>query len=148
MDATGTTHFGGLNHFDQRTAGTGAYANTQFNLEPPDQGLCVGKGFVVETVNTAIRVRSAATGALITQAMPLNQFIPGWVEGVQQSEKPELIRFRCADRGVEQEMMTRRRGKKYRGAQRPAASRGAHHFGDLGVTEHALQFDLMPCLAL
>ena len=74
VDATGTTHYAGLNHFDQRTAGTGAYVNTQFSLEPPDQGLCVGKGFVVETINTAIRVRSAATGALITNAEPLNQF--------------------------------------------------------------------------
>jgi hypothetical protein len=74
VDATGTTHYAGLNHFDQRSAGTGAYAGTQFSLEPPDQGLCVGKGFVVETINTAIRVRSAATGALITNAEPLNQF--------------------------------------------------------------------------
>jgi hypothetical protein len=74
VDATGTTHFEGLNHFDQRSAGTGAYANTQFSLEPPDQGLCVGKGFVLETVNTALRVRSASNGALLTAAMPLNQF--------------------------------------------------------------------------
>ena len=74
VDATGTTHFGGLNHYDQRVAGTGAFTNTQFSLEPPDQGLCVGNGFVVEAVNTVIRVRNAATGALITDAMPLNQF--------------------------------------------------------------------------
>ena len=74
MDATGTTHYGGLNHFDQRTAGAGVWTNTQFSLEPPDQGLCVGNGFVVETVNTVIRVRNASTGALITQAEPLNQF--------------------------------------------------------------------------
>ena len=26
--------------------GTGQYVNTQFSLEPPDQGLCVGNGFV------------------------------------------------------------------------------------------------------
>lgn len=74
VDSTGTTHYGGLNHFDQRMAGTGVWANTQFSLEPPDQGLCVGKGFIVETVNTAIRVRNASNGALITQAEPLNQF--------------------------------------------------------------------------
>ena len=58
VDATGTTHFGGLNHFDQRFAGTGDYTNTQFSLEPPDQALCVGNGFVVESVNTAIRVKN------------------------------------------------------------------------------------------
>ncbi len=73
VDATGTTHFGGLNHFDQRFAGTGVFANTQFSLEPPDQGLCVGNGFVVETVNTAIRARNAA-GTVLADATPLNQF--------------------------------------------------------------------------
>src|SRR4029078_4158385 len=30
VDATGTTHFGGVNHFDQRFSGTGDYTNTQF----------------------------------------------------------------------------------------------------------------------
>ena len=68
-----TTHFDGLNHFDQRFAGTGDYANTQFSLEPPDQALCVGNGFVVESVNTAIRVRNTA-GAALTAPLPLNQF--------------------------------------------------------------------------
>ena len=43
VDATGTTHFGGVNHFVQRFSGTGGYVNTQFSLEPPDQGLCVGR---------------------------------------------------------------------------------------------------------
>ena len=52
--------FAGINHLDQRTAGTGAYAGTQFSLEPPDQALCVGNGYVVESVNTAIRVYSAS----------------------------------------------------------------------------------------
>lgn len=72
---TTAQHFGGLNHFDQRFAGTGTYANTQFSLEPPDQALCVGNGKVVESVNTAIRVRNAADGAVLGGgAMPLNQF--------------------------------------------------------------------------
>ncbi|MDE3228936.1 MAG: hypothetical protein KGO05_03565, partial [Chloroflexota bacterium] len=46
--------FAGLNHFQQRYAGTGSYAGTQFSLEPPDQALCVGNGFVVESINTAV----------------------------------------------------------------------------------------------
>jgi hypothetical protein len=71
--ATGTAHFEGLNHFDSRFAGTGDYTNTQFSLEPPDQALCVGGGFVVESVNTVIRVRSTS-GANLTPAMPLNDF--------------------------------------------------------------------------
>src|SRR5262249_53480801 len=48
--------FDGINHADQRFAGTGRFVNTQFSKEPPDQGLCVGNGFVVEPVNTAIAV--------------------------------------------------------------------------------------------
>src|SRR5205807_4251717 len=50
----GFSGFPGLTHRDQRRAGTGAYSNTQFSLEPPDQGLCVGNGFVLELVNTAL----------------------------------------------------------------------------------------------
>src|SRR5262249_48720164 len=50
----GFSGFNALDHFDQRNAGTGAFVNTQFSLEPPDQGLCVGNGFVVETINTAL----------------------------------------------------------------------------------------------
>jgi hypothetical protein len=63
----------GLTHADQRLAGTGAYVNTQFSLEPPDQGLCVGGNFVLETVNTALRVKSTS-GANLTAPTALNQF--------------------------------------------------------------------------
>ena len=42
----------GLNHRQQRLANGG----NQFSLEPPDQGLCVGNGFVVEAVNSVLRV--------------------------------------------------------------------------------------------
>lgn len=74
VDASnGTLHFGGLNHFDNRFAGTGSYANTQFSLEPPDQALCVGGSWVVESVNTVVRVRTMA-GGNVTAAMPLNDF--------------------------------------------------------------------------
>ena len=38
----------GLNHFDTRFSNEG----NQFSTEPPDQGLCVGNGFVLETVNS------------------------------------------------------------------------------------------------
>jgi hypothetical protein len=43
----GTTGFAGLNHYDSRNASHG----NQFSLEPPDQGLCAGNGFIVEAVN-------------------------------------------------------------------------------------------------
>src|SRR6266511_6053691 len=44
--------FNGLTHRDQRLANGG----NQFSLEPPDQGLCVGNGFILETVNDVLRV--------------------------------------------------------------------------------------------
>jgi len=46
------TSFDGINHFQHRTANNG----NQFSLEPPDQGLCVGGGHIVEAVNDAFRV--------------------------------------------------------------------------------------------
>src|SRR5262249_15479130 len=67
------TGFNGLTHADQRLAGTGKYVNTQFSLEPPDQGLCVGNGFVVEPVNDAFRV-SDEHGKALTATTALNQF--------------------------------------------------------------------------
>jgi hypothetical protein len=81
-DATAGAGFDGLNHFNQRTAGTGDYVNTQFSLEPPDQALCVGGGFVLESVNTALRVRSTA-GANLSASVALNQFF---------GLKPEIVR--------------------------------------------------------
>jgi hypothetical protein len=44
--------FEGLNHYQQRFARGG----NQFSLVPPDQGLCVGNGFVVEAVNDALNI--------------------------------------------------------------------------------------------
>ncbi len=60
----------GLNHRDQRLANGG----NQFSLEPPDQALCVGNGFVVESTNSVLRVRRASDGAALTGAQDLNTF--------------------------------------------------------------------------
>lgn len=46
------TGFEGLNHYQQRYARGG----NQFSLEPPDQGLCVGNGYVLEAVNDVLNV--------------------------------------------------------------------------------------------
>src|SRR6266568_4503479 len=67
------TGFNGLSHADQRNAGTGVYVNTQFSLEPPDQGLCVGNGFVVEPINTAFAVYDTH-GNAVTGVNALSQF--------------------------------------------------------------------------
>jgi hypothetical protein len=46
------TSFEGLNLFQQRYARGG----NQFTVEPPDQALCVGSGFVLEAVNDVLNV--------------------------------------------------------------------------------------------
>jgi hypothetical protein len=92
-----TFGFNGLNHFDQRFAGTGAYLNTQFSLEPPDQGLCAGNGFVVETINDAIAVYDTSGNAL-TGAEALNQFwgLAPEINRVTGVTGPEVSDPRCA----------------------------------------------------
>jgi hypothetical protein len=64
------TSFDGLNHRDQRTANNG----NQFSLEPPDQGLCVGGGHVVEAVNDVFQVYNA-DGSDQTGVVDLNTFL-------------------------------------------------------------------------
>ena len=74
--------FNGITHRDQRLAGTGSYTNTQFSLEPPDQGLCTDGTDVVEVVNNGLRVFTTA-GSLLTATIALSQFF---------KRSPEVIR--------------------------------------------------------
>src|SRR5579863_7757340 len=53
---TGFSGFNGITQLDQRLAGGG----NQFSIEPPDQGLAAGNGFVVEAVNLAVAVYSTS----------------------------------------------------------------------------------------
>jgi hypothetical protein len=53
---TFNTGFEGLNLYQQRYARGG----NQFTVEPPDQGLCVGNGYVVEAVNDVLNVFNAS----------------------------------------------------------------------------------------
>jgi hypothetical protein len=53
---TFVTAFEGLNHYQQRYARGG----NQFSVEPPDQGFCVGNGYVVEVVNDVLNVFNAS----------------------------------------------------------------------------------------
>jgi hypothetical protein len=64
-----TLSFAGLDGFDQRYANGG----NQFSVEPPDQGLCVGNGFVVEALNDVFRVWDTG-GAPRTGVIDLNSF--------------------------------------------------------------------------
>ena len=79
--------FDGLDHADQRTAGTGAYMNTQFSTEPPDQGFCVGNGFALETINTALAVYRGADGKLLSGPTALSQFF-GLAPEVRRTTPP------------------------------------------------------------
>jgi hypothetical protein len=66
------TSFQGLNFHDQRFANGG----NQFSVEPPDQGLCAGNGFVLESVNDVLQVYDASGNALLNggNAVDLNTF--------------------------------------------------------------------------
>jgi len=63
------TNFQGLNFHDQRYANGG----NQFSVEPPDQGLCAGRGFIVEAVNDVLRVYHS-NGTPATPVTDLNTF--------------------------------------------------------------------------
>jgi hypothetical protein len=65
-------NFQGLNFHDQRFANGG----NQFSVEPPDQGLCAGSGYVVEAVNDVIQVYDTSGNSLLNggNAVDLNSF--------------------------------------------------------------------------
>ncbi len=70
---TQNQHFSGfpaLDHFDSNTASNG----NQFSLEPPDQGLCVGGNFVIETINDVTAVYSASSHTILSGPTALNAF--------------------------------------------------------------------------
>jgi hypothetical protein len=84
--------FLGLNHRDQRLANGG----NQWSLEPPDQGLCVGNGFVVETVNSVIRVWGT-NGNPLTGVQDLNTFFgyPAAIDRTTGVAGPNVIDPQC-----------------------------------------------------
>jgi len=89
----------GITHRDQRLANGG----NQFSLEPPDQGLCVGNGFVVEAVNSAIQVRGSRHGGALTGVEDLNTFFgyPAAIDRTTGVVGPNVIDPVCLyDRSV------------------------------------------------
>ena len=70
--AVGPQSFVGLDHYDQRIL---ADNNNQFSLEPPDQALAVGSGFVVEVVNNALQVYKPNGTALLAAPVSMNRFM-------------------------------------------------------------------------
>lgn len=65
------TNFAGLNFHNQRRDADGG---NQLSLEPPDQGLCVGNGEVIEPINDLFTTYNAATGQQTGAYESLNQF--------------------------------------------------------------------------
>jgi len=62
--------FTGLTHLQQRTARNG----NQFSTEPPDQGLAVGSGFVLEAVNSALNVYDTNGIQRLVRPVALSEF--------------------------------------------------------------------------
>ena len=62
--------FTGLTHLQQRTARNG----NQFSTEPPDQGLAVGDGFVLEAVNSALNVYDTNGIQQLLRPVALSEF--------------------------------------------------------------------------
>jgi len=77
--------FNAISHRDQRRSNNG----NQFSLEPPDQGLAVGNGFVVEAVNDAVRVFSTA-GTALTGTVALSSFL-GLPPEIDRSKTPVVF---------------------------------------------------------
>jgi len=67
--ASGDTTFAGINHHEQRFQVDGG---NQWSLEPPDQALCVGGGYVFEAVNNAVAVYDTSGNQLAMDS--LNHF--------------------------------------------------------------------------
>lgn len=63
------TDWHGLDHRATRLADGG----NQFSGEPPDQGLCAGGGYVLESVNQAVRIYDS-NGTPLSGVVSLNQF--------------------------------------------------------------------------
>ena len=84
--------FDGLNAFDTRYANNG----NQKSHEPPDQGLCVGNGYVLESVNAALRVFDLK-GTPLTPAIDLNTFFgyPPEYDRVTELQGPKVFDPTC-----------------------------------------------------
>ena len=73
--------FEGLNLYQQRYARGG----NQFSLEPPDQGLCVGNGYVLEVVNDVLNVYDANTGQSVLPDNTATNIVSGLPRNVNHA---------------------------------------------------------------
>jgi hypothetical protein len=73
--------FEGLNHYQQRYSRGG----NQFSVEPPDQGMCAGNGYVLEAVNDVLNVFSASTGASVLPDNTATNIVSGFPRNVNHA---------------------------------------------------------------
>jgi len=73
--------FEGLNHYQQRYSNKG----NQFSLEPPDQGLCAGNGYVIEVVNDVLNIFDAGTGASVLPDNTATNIVSGFPRNVNHA---------------------------------------------------------------
>lgn len=87
-----TLSFDGLDFRDQRLANGG----NQFSVEPPDQGLCAGNGYVFESVNDVLRVFDV-NGNPFTGVIDLNTFYgyPAAINRTTGAYGPEITDPSC-----------------------------------------------------
>src|ERR1051326_2351826 len=76
------TSFDGLNFFNQRFANNG----NQFSVGPPDQGLCAGNGFVLESVNDVLNIYGS-DGTSLLGVTDLNTFY-GYPAAINRAVSP------------------------------------------------------------
>lgn len=74
------TGFEGLNFYQQRYARGG----NQFSVEPPDQALCVGNGYVLEAVNDVLNVFNSAGQSVLPDNTATN-IVSGFPRNVNHS---------------------------------------------------------------
>jgi hypothetical protein len=79
-DPTFNTGFEGLNHYQQRYSNRG----NQFSIEPPDQGMCAGNGYVVEAVNDVFNVYNTS-GASVLPNNTATNVVSGFARNVNHT---------------------------------------------------------------
>lgn len=76
----------GLNLYQERIVADGG---NQFTVEPPDQGMCVGAGYIVESTNDVLRVFST-NGTAAGGVVSLNKFY-GYPSAVLRTANPRVF---------------------------------------------------------
>src|SRR5207247_10559714 len=74
------TGFEGLNFYQQRYARGG----NQFSVEPPDQGLCVGNGYVLEAANDVLNIYNTSGQSVLPDNTSTN-IVGGFARNVNHA---------------------------------------------------------------